>query len=100
MGFEKDNIEHIADLAKLELSSDEASRLLKDLADILAYVESLQKLKVDNMPDTGQITGLTNQLAADEIIEEYSREELLKNLPPNRQDKGFIKVKSVLGRET
>lgn len=100
MGLEKDNIKHIADLAKLELSPEEAQRLPKDLADILAYVESLQKLKIDDMPDTGQITGLTNQLACDEIVEEYSREELLKNLPPNRQDKGFIKVKSVLGRET
>jgi len=100
MGLEKDNIKHIADLVKLELSSTEAKRLPHDLVDILAYVESLQKLKMENMPDTGQITGLTNQLADDTVVEEYSREELLKNLPLTRQDKGFIKVKSVLGRET
>lgn len=100
MGLEKDNIQHIADLVKLELLPEEQKRLPKDLADILTYVEILQKLTIDDLPDTGQITGLTNQLADDVVSAEYGREILLNNLPSTRQDKGFIKVKSVLGRET
>lgn len=100
MGLEKDNMQHIADLAKLELSPEEHKRLPKDLADILTYVETLQKLTIKDLPDTGQITGLTNQLADDTVTEKYDRAELLQNLPANRQEKGFIKVKSVLGRET
>ena len=47
----------------------------------------------------GQVTGLTNQLAEDEIKDcSLSRDELLKNAPMT--ERGYIKVKSVLGRET
>ena len=100
MSLAKDKIQHIADLAKLDLLPEEKERLPKDLADILSYVEALQKLTIDDVADTGQITGLTNQLAEDKITNTYDRAILLSNLPPARQADGFVKVKSVLGRET
>jgi len=95
----KTEVEHIARLARIELSETEKQRYADQLSAILDYVEELKQLDIKDVPDVGQITGLTNQLAADEIRGcELSRDELLKNAPAT--EKGYIKVKSVLGRET
>jgi len=92
-------VEHIALLARIELTEAEKQHYADQISAILGYVDELKKLDIENVPDVGQITGLTNQLAADEIKGcELSRDELFKNAP--MIDRGYIKVKSVLGRET
>ena len=63
------------------------------------YVGELKKLDITGVPDVGQITGLTNQMAKDKIkASGITRNELFKNAPDTQDD--YIKVKSVLGRET
>ena len=99
MNLPKTEVEHIARLARIELSEPEKDKYAEQLSAILGYVDELKKLDIKDVPDVGQITGLTNQLAEDEIKGcELSREELLKNAPMT--ENGYIKVKSVLGRET
>jgi len=99
MKLPKAEVEHIALLARIELTEAEKQHYGDQLSAILGYVDELKKLDIKNVPDVGQITGLTNQLAKDEIKGcELSREELFKNAPMT--EKGYIKVKSVLGRET
>jgi aspartyl-tRNA(Asn)/glutamyl-tRNA(Gln) amidotransferase subunit C len=95
----KSEVEHIALLARIELTEAEKQKYAEQLSAVLGYVDELKKLDIKGVADVGQITGLTNQLAKDEIKGcELSREELLKNAPETSQ--GYIKVKSVLGRET
>jgi len=99
MKMQKEVIEHIAKLARLDLSDQEKDLYAKQLSDILGYVNELQKLDISDVSDIGQITGLENQLAKDEIVDcGISKEDLFKNAPA--QQDGYIKVKSVLGRET
>lgn len=99
MKLPKAEVEHIALLARIELSEPEKDRYADQLSAILGYVDELKKLDIKDAPDVGQITGLENQLAQDEIKScELSRTELLKNAP--MVEKGYIQVKSVLGRET
>ncbi len=99
MKMQKEVIEHIAKLARIELTQEEKDLYSKQLSDILGYVNELQKLDISNVADVGQITGLENQLAKDKIIEcGISQADLFKNAPDTKD--GYIKVKSVLGRET
>ena len=99
MKLPKSEVEHIALLARIELTEAEKQHYADQLSAILGYVDELKKLDIKNVADVGQITGLTNQLAEDEIKDcSLSRDELLKNAPMT--EKGYIKVKSVLGRET
>ncbi len=93
----KAEVEHIALLARIELTEAEKQKYAERLSAILGYVDELKKLNIKDVADVGQITGLTNQLAKDEIKNcELSREELLKNAPETFQ--GYIKVKRVFKR--
>lgn len=99
MELQKEEVKHIADLARIELTAAEITQYTKELSAILAYVDELKKLDVSAVEEIGQITGLTNQLAEDKIENcAISQKELLANAPA--VENGQIKVKSVLGRET
>ena len=99
MELQKKEIEHIAKLARIELTQEEKGLYSKQLSDILGYINELQKLDISNVADVGQITGLENQLAKDKVVEcGISKEDLFKNAPDTKD--GYIKVKSVLGRKT
>ncbi len=95
----KEDIKHIAKLARLDLSDKETSLYGKQLSDVLEYINQLQKVNISKVADVGQITGLENQLAKDELCNcELSQKELFKNAPVVQGE--YIKVKSVFGRKT
>lgn len=97
--MQKEDIEHIAKLARLDLSDKEIDTYSKQLSDVLGYINKLQEVDISKVADVGQITGLENQLAKDELKDcGLSQKELFKNAPII--EKEYIKVKSVLGRET
>lgn len=99
MKLPKKEVEHIANLARIRLTEDEKKRYAEQLSAVLDYVGELKKLNITDVPDVGQITGLTNQMAKDEIkASGITRDELFKNAPATQDN--YIKVKSVLGRET
>ena len=99
MGLQKKEVEHIAKLARIRLTEDEKKRYAEQLSAVLDYVGELKKLDITDVSDVGQITGLTNQMAKDEIKDsKITRDKLLKNVPATQDN--YIKVKSVLGRET
>ncbi|MEA1909604.1 MAG: Asp-tRNA(Asn)/Glu-tRNA(Gln) amidotransferase subunit GatC [Patescibacteria group bacterium] len=98
MEFNEKEIAWVADLSKLELSESEISELTPQLEKILGYVGELQGIDISNVDPVGQITGLENRLAKDEVCDcKISREELLNNAPA--QENGYVKVKSVFDRD-
>lgn len=54
----KKEVEHVAKLARLGLSSDEKKKFEKELSDILDFVEKLNEVKTDKVEPTAQVTGL------------------------------------------
>jgi len=99
MELSKKEVEHIANLARIELTEAEIAKYGSELSAILDYIDELKKLDITGIEEIGQITGLTNQLAEDKIENcAISQKELLANAPV--VENGQIKVKSVLGRET
>lgn len=89
----KQDVEHVAQLARLELSDGEKTKFTDQLGGVLEYFKKLDKAKAADAKPIDQINNMENIATADEIGEKYERKELLNNAP--EQEDGFIKVKAV-----
>jgi len=88
-------IEEIAKLARLQLTEEEKTRYAEQLSVVLDYVEKLNEVKTDNVPETSQVTGLANVTRLDEISEcPADTKDKLLNLFPDKIGKQ-LKVKAV-----
>lgn len=67
MKLKKEEIKHIADLARLELTDDELTKYGSQLSDILNYIGQLKEVDTSNVKPTAQVTGLENIMRADEV---------------------------------
>ncbi len=61
------DVAHIAKLARLRLSPEEAKQMAKELSGILKYVDMLNEVNTDKVEPTAQVTGLTTVLRPDVI---------------------------------
>ena|SRR3989338_6344666 len=97
MALTKNEVRHIAHLARLKLSDEEVEKFSIQLADILQWVEMLNEVDTEGVVETSQVTGLLNVLRDDEVKsgELPGRDKLLKcsELPVERKQ---IRVPSVL----
>lgn len=96
MRLTKKEIEHIADLARLELSSAELELYGSQLSDVLSYINQLQEVDTGAVEPTAQVTGLANVLREDEI-EEWpagERKQALRQAPSREGEQ--LKVKRIL----
>lgn len=92
----RDDVLKLARLARLDLTDEEIERFARELTEILHYVEQLQAVDVDGLEPTNQVTGLTNVMRADKVVDYgYAPKELLKNVLDVQDD--HIKVKRMLG---
>ena len=58
-------VAHIAQLARLTLTSEEEKKMSKELSSILKYVDILSEVNTENVEPTAQVTGLENSLRED-----------------------------------
>jgi aspartyl-tRNA(Asn)/glutamyl-tRNA(Gln) amidotransferase subunit C len=91
----KDDVQHLARLARIAISTAEAEQITNELDAILGYVEQLQNVDTKDIKPTNQVTGLSDVWRKDEVKPSpLSREQLLANTPHTKD--GYIKVKKVL----
>ena len=90
----KIDIDHLAKLANLPLSSEEKQKFEKQLSETLEYVQKLESVDTKDVQPTSQVTGLENVLREDEAAPSLSQEEVLKNAKSKHN--GFFKVKAIL----
>ncbi|GAB4494865.1 MAG: Asp-tRNA(Asn)/Glu-tRNA(Gln) amidotransferase subunit GatC [Anaerolineales bacterium] len=86
-------VEHIAKLARLELTEEEKARYREQLSAILDHVAQLQQLDTASIPPTASIFSGDSHLRRDEPRPGLTREELLKNAP--EQEQGQFKIPPV-----
>ncbi len=85
----------LARLSRLHLTDEEIEQFTTEISAILEYVEQLQSVDLKALKPTNQVTGLTNVMRTDEIVDYGSTpKELLKNAPASSG--GHIKVKRML----
>ena len=91
----KEEIQHIALLARIGVKEEELAGYQKDLSAVLDFFRELETAVVDETLSVGHITGLTDVTREDraEDFGASGRAMLLKNVP--EQKDGFVKVKSV-----
>jgi len=92
----KEEVKHIAKLARLGVSEAEVQHFQKDLSAILDMVGKLEEINVDNIEPTAQVTGLENKTRRDESERKEGKasKNILANAPDSKDN--YIKVKAVL----
>ena len=86
-------VEHIAELARLELSETEKERYREQLSAILDYAQRLQEVDTTSIPPTSSVLPLSTELREDEVQPGLPKEELLRNAPDKKE--GQFKVPAV-----
>lgn len=94
MSIQIKDVEHVAKLARLELSDDEKEKLTEQLNAILQYAEKLEELDTDHVEPTSHVMPMTNVMREDEPRPSWPIEEVLKNAPD--EEDGQFKVPAVL----
>ena len=94
MKLSKKEVEHIANLARLKLSDDDADKYSHQLSDILNYIEKMQSVDTEGVEPTSQVTGLVNVERDDKIIESGIDSGLVASAP--EANNGYVKVPKVL----
>lgn len=87
------DVEHVAKLARLELTDAEKEKFTKQLGDVLKYVEQMNEVDTTNVKPMAHAFDIVNVMREDKVVNEVSREELLKNAP--EEENGFFKVPKI-----
>jgi aspartyl-tRNA(Asn)/glutamyl-tRNA(Gln) amidotransferase subunit C len=95
MALTREEVEHVAALARLGLSDGEITRLQDQLSSILEHIEAIDRLDTNAIPPTAQVIAMTNVMRPDMVIDSLPREAVLENAP--RQTDGFFEVHAILG---
>jgi aspartyl-tRNA(Asn)/glutamyl-tRNA(Gln) amidotransferase subunit C len=91
------DIEHVARLARLELTDDEKARLREQLGVILEAAAKVSAVATDDVPPTAYAIPRSNVLRPDEITPSLTVEEVLSNAPEVEDDR--FKVPKVVELE-
>lgn len=90
----RDEVLHIARLARLAVTDEEVEKFRIQLSDILEHFEELKKLDTSQIQPTAQSMPLENVMRNDVIETSYSSEDILANAP-HRENNSF-RVRAVL----
>lgn len=92
----KGDVKHVANLAKLKLTSSEIEKFGKQLSEVISYVEELNEVNTSQVEPTSQTTGLENITRKDEVKLKdcLSQEEVLSGT--DEIYKGYFKVPGIL----
>jgi aspartyl-tRNA(Asn)/glutamyl-tRNA(Gln) amidotransferase subunit C len=81
MPLSKEEVQHIASLARLELTAEEMDRYREQLSAILDHVASLQKLDTESIPPMSAVFSGDSRLRSDESRPSLPSEQILGNTP-------------------
>lgn len=94
MKLSREEVLHIARLARIALTEEEITRLSGQLSDLLEHFQVLQEVNTDNVPPTAQPVELRSVIREDVIKPSLPVEDVLANAP--RREGDYIRVKAVL----
>ena len=94
MALTREQVTHVAELAKLKLTQSEIDLFQKQLSAVLDDVARLDELDTDQIPPTAAVLPLRNVMRADVCRASWPREAMLANAPA--QEDGYVQVKVVL----
>ena len=90
----RDDVEHVAHLARLHLTDDEVDRMQTQLSNILEAIETLQQVDTSHVGPTASVIQLENVMREDAVRPGLTRDAALANAP--LRDDPFLRVPTVL----
>ena len=81
MEITRKDIEHIANLASLNLSEEEINGYTTDMQNIVSFAEQIQEVNTENVAESAYALDSYNVFRKDEVRESFDRDLLLKNAP-------------------
>ena len=87
------DVEHVAKLARLELTEEEKVKFSKQLGDILKYVEQMNEVDTTGVEPMSHAIPVVNVFREDVVVQEQTKEELMVNAP-SKED-GFFRVPKI-----
>ena len=91
--IETKDVEHVAKLARLEITEDEKPKFARQLGDILKYVEMMNEVDTEGVEPMSHSIDFSNVMREDVKQYEQTREELMSNAPDVESD--FFKVPKI-----
>jgi aspartyl-tRNA(Asn)/glutamyl-tRNA(Gln) amidotransferase subunit C len=79
--IDRDQVLHVAKLARLKLTDDEIERMAGELSGILDHVDRISELDLDDVEPTSHVIALENVLRPDKPRPSWSRDEMLERAP-------------------
>jgi aspartyl-tRNA(Asn)/glutamyl-tRNA(Gln) amidotransferase subunit C len=79
--IDRDQVLHVAKLARLRLSEDEIQKMTGELSGILGHVDRIGELELDDVPPTSHVVELENVLRPDEPRPSWPRRAVLEQAP-------------------
>ena len=95
MAITREEIKHLAELARLSLTPEEEEKFRGQLDSILEYISQLNEVDTKNIEPTAQVSGLTDVWRSD-TVNDWDREEVESALSQGQLENRQIKVKRVL----
>ena len=87
------DVEHVAKLARLELTEEEKELYTKQLGDVLKYVDQMNEVDTSNVKPMAQVIDFVNVMREDTVSYDNTKEELMSNAP--EEENGFFKVPKI-----
>ena len=94
MKISREDVEHVANLARLDLSEADITTFVGQIGEILNHVDSLKKVDAQGVVGTSHAISLSNAFRDDEVSEPADREVSLTNAPES-EDGCFVVPKII-----
>jgi aspartyl-tRNA(Asn)/glutamyl-tRNA(Gln) amidotransferase subunit C len=94
MKLSREEVLHIARLARIGLTEAEITRFSEQLSHLLENFEVLQEVDTENIPPTAQSVALQSVMRDDEVAPSFPPDDILANAPKREGD--CFRVRAVL----
>ncbi len=96
MALTREEVAHIAELAKLMLTEEELDKMARQLSEILDAAARLNELDTSTIAPTASVIPNTNVMRPDVVTPSLTRQEVLANAPDTDEQREFIRVRAIL----
>ena len=94
MPIKKDDVQHVARLARLKLSDRETDYFAGQLTRIIDYIDQLKELETSDTDPTDHVLSISNVFRKDKAKPSLDKEAVLKNAPLKKE--GLFKVPRII----
>jgi aspartyl-tRNA(Asn)/glutamyl-tRNA(Gln) amidotransferase subunit C len=97
MSIDRTTVDHVAALARLDLTDEERERLRDQLSALLEHINVISDADTSQVPATAHVLPVQNVMVADQARPACPREQLLETAPA--REEGYFRVRAVLDED-